>query len=182
MNELIWEIHLMKKNRSIYFINFWINIYFSYVDNKKYNMPSFPAFNIQLENIYKKFINNKFNKKILKNRKYKMYYHMHPNPRLKKMLIIFANPILQNGPDASVPFFVITVNKINKNNKEKFICIYNNLYVGGIKELKLKFTTKEDEKSIEKNIKELQKIVKIIKFAFHNLHKDLRSNVNFYKQ
>jgi hypothetical protein len=145
-------------------------------------MPSFPVFNVQIDNIYNKFMNNKFNKKIIKNRKYKMYYHMHPNRRLKKMLLIFANPILQNGPEASVPFFTISVNKKKNNNKESFMCIYNNFYVGGIKEVKLNFTIKENEKSIQKNIKELQKIIKIVKLAFSDLQKNLKTNVDFYKQ
>ncbi len=86
------------------------------------------------------------------------------------------------GRESSVPFFTISVNKINKNNKKEFKCIYNNFFVGGIKEVKLKFTTKEDEKSIQKNIKELQKIIKIIKLAFNNLSKELKQNVDFYKQ
>ncbi len=145
-------------------------------------MPSFPAFNVQIDNIYKIFIKNKFNKKIIGDRGYKMYYHMHPNRRLKKMLLIFANPILKNGPEASVPFFTISVNKKNHNNKEKFLCIYNNFLVGGIKEVKINFTIKEDEKSIQKNIKELQKIIKIVKIAFNTLHNDLRKDVDFYKQ
>ncbi len=145
-------------------------------------MPSFPAFNVQIDNIYKIFIKNKFNKKIIGDRGYKMYYHMHPNRRLKKLLFIYAFPMKKYGRESSVPFFTISVNKINKNNKKEFKCIYNNFFVGGIKEVKLKFTTKEDEKSIQKNIKELQKIIKIIKLAFNNLSKELKQNVDFYKQ
>lgn len=147
-------------------------------------MPSFLEFNNQIENIYQKFINNnkQIAKKIIGKRKYKMYYHMHPNRRLKKMLLIFPNPIKINGFEAGVPFFTISVNKINKNNKKEFKCIYNNFFVGGIKEVKLKFTIKEDEKSIQKNIKELKKIIKIIKFAFNNLTKELKQNIDFYKQ
>lgn len=145
-------------------------------------MPSFPQFNIQIDNIFKKFIKNKTNKKIIGDRKYKMYYHMHPNRRLKKMLFIFTNKTFNNGPEAGVPFFIISVNKINKNNKNKFVCIYNNLFVGGIKEVELNFNSKEDKKSINLNIKELQKIIKIFKFAFDNLHNDLKKNVDFYKQ
>ncbi len=145
-------------------------------------MPSFSAFNNQIEDIYQKFIENKFIKYITEKRKYKMHYHMHPNRRLKKLLFIYAFPMKKYGRESSVPFFTISVNKINKNNKKEFKCIYNNFFVGGIKEVKLKFTTKEDEKSIQKNIKELQKIIKIIKLAFNNLSKELKQNVDFYKQ
>ncbi len=145
-------------------------------------MPSFPAFNIQINDIYKKFMEDKFIKYITEKRKYKMYYHMHPNRRLKKLLFIYAFPIKKYGRESFVPFFTISVNKINKNNKKEFKCIYNNFFVGGIKEVKLNFTTKEDEKSIQKNIKELQKIIKIIKLAFNNLSKELKQNVDFYKQ
>ncbi len=145
-------------------------------------MPSFPVFNIQINDIYKKFMEDKFIKYITEKRKYKMYYHMHPNRRLKKLLFIYAFPIKKYGRESFVPFFTISVNKINKNNKKEFKCIYNNFFVGGIKEVKLNFTTKEDEKSIQKNIKELQKIIKIIKLAFNNLSKELKQNVDFYKQ
>lgn len=145
-------------------------------------MPSFSEFNIQINDIYKKFMENKFIKYITEKRKYKMYYHMHPNRRLKKLLLIYAIPIKKYGRESFVPFFTISVNKIKKNNKKEFKCIYNNFFVGGIKEIKLKFSSKEDEKSIQKNIKELQKIIKIIKLAFNNLTKELRKNVDFYQQ
>ncbi len=145
-------------------------------------MPSFPDFNIQIEDIYKKFMKDKFIQYITEKRKYKMHYHMHPNRRLKKLLFIYAFPIKKYGRESSVPFFTISINKMNKNEKEEFKCIYNNFFVGGIKELKLKFSTKEDEKSIQKNIKELKKIIKVIKLAFNNLTKELKQNVNFYKQ
>ncbi len=145
-------------------------------------MPSFPVFNNQIKDIYQKFIKNKFIQYITEKRKYKMYYHMHPNRRLKKFLFIYAFPIKKNGRESFVPFFTISVNKINKNNKKELKCIYNNFFVGGIKEVKLKFSIKEDEKSIQKNTKELKKIIKIIELAFNNLTKELRKNVDFYQQ
>lgn len=145
-------------------------------------MPSYPVFNDQIEKIYEKFMKDPLNKEKLGERGYKIYYHMHPNRRLKKMLLIFADPVRAMGEEANVPFFVITVNKKRKENKERSVCVYQNLYEGGMKEIELKFTKKEDEKSVEKNIRELQKIVKIVKMAFDNLHKGLRRDVNFYKQ
>jgi hypothetical protein len=145
-------------------------------------MPKFDYFNLEIDNIYKKFINNKFNKEILENRKYKLCYHMHPNRRLKKLLFIYAFPIKKFGRESNVPFFIISVNKIKKNNKEKFICIYNNFFSGYYEVKNIIFNVKEDEKSIKKNIKTLQKIIKIIKNAFYILYKELRQNINFYKQ
>ncbi len=145
-------------------------------------MPKNNLFDEKIEDIYKKFMKNKFNQKMLDKRKYKIYYHCHPNKRFKKMVFIYANPIQRYGRESGVPFFIVSVNKIKKDNKEKYICCYNDFFVGGYKEFKLNFTTKEDEKGIKKNIKESYKIIKIIKLAFNNLQKELKKNPDFYKQ
>jgi hypothetical protein len=145
-------------------------------------MPSFPVFNQQIDDIYHSFLNKKYIKEKIGKRKYKMYYHMHPNRRLKKMFYIFSFPVKEDGIEANVPFFTISVNKINKRNKKECMCIYNNLLVGGIKKVNLHFTLKEDEKGIQKNIRELQKVVKIFKLAFHHLYKDIQKEIDFYQQ
>lgn len=148
-------------------------------------MPKFDYFDLQINNIYKKFIDNELNKEIVENRKYKLLYHMHPNKRLKKLLFIYAFPIKKFGRESNVPFFIISINKIKKDNKEKFVCIYNNFFSGYYKIKNISFSIKEDEKSIKKNIKTLNKIIQIIqiiKNAFYILHKELRQNINFYKQ
>ncbi len=144
-------------------------------------MPPFDNFNNMVENIRLNFMQqNRIAKKELHNRHYKLFYHMHPNRRLKKMLFIYPFNV-KNDLEANVPFFTISVNKINKNNKSKYLCIYNNLYEGGIKEIRLKFNENEDEKSIKNNIKELMKVIKIVKVAFNNLSKKI-GKVDFYKQ
>lgn len=143
-------------------------------------MPRFDNFDNQINNIYKKFFTKKI-KEDLGNKKYKLYYHMHPNRRLKKMLFLYPIPIRSFGYEAKMPFFTVSVNKIKKNNKKEFICIYNNFYEGGIKEVKLNFSLLEDDKNIKHNIKELNKIIKIIKYAFNQLYKNL-GKVDFYKQ
>ena len=111
-----------------------------------------------------------------------MFYHMHPNRRLKKMLYLFPRKPKVTGPEARVPFFAILVNKVRMNNKERFVCVYVNLYTGGTKVIPLKFTTQEDAKGVRTNIKELQKVIKMVKLAFSTLHKDLRKEVDFYQQ
>lgn len=147
-------------------------------------MPSFDIFNDSIEDIYKKFIikNKKLVKKYLDKRDYKMFYHMHPNRRLKKMFFVYPYKLLSNGMEANMPFFTISVNKVQKNNKKKFLCIYNNFYEGGLKEIKLNFSTKEDNISVKHNIKELKKVIKMIKYAFDELTKSFSNNVDFYQQ
>ena len=76
-------------------------------------MPSFPAFNKQIDDIYHSFLNKKYIKEHIGKRKYKMYYHMHPNRRLKKMFYIFSFPVKKDGIEANVPFFTISVNLFN---------------------------------------------------------------------
>ncbi len=149
-------------------------------------MPSYVNFNEEIEGIYEEYSKDKrvksLDKKIAK-RGYKMHYHMHPNRRLKKMFFMYSNPVLMNGLEANVPFFTISVNKVKKNDKKKFKCIYNNFYVGGIKEVNLNFSEREDDKGIKKNIKELKKVIKMIKYAFSELKKELKDNTDiFYKQ
>ncbi len=107
---------------------------------------------------------------------------MHPNRRLKKLLFIYAFPIKKFGRESNVPFFTISLNKIKKNNKEHFICIYNNFFSGYYETKKLNFNIKDNEKSIKKNINTLNKVIKIIKNSFIILHKELRQNIDFYKQ
>jgi hypothetical protein len=51
-----------------------------------------------------------------------------------------------------------------------------------VKEIKLKFSTKEDNISIKHNIKQLQKVIKMIKYASDELTKSFIGTVNFYKQ
>ena len=147
-------------------------------------MPRFITFDESIEDIYKKFLikNKKLVKKYLKERHYKKFYHMHPNRRLKKFFLIYPYKLLKTGIEAYMPLFTISVNKIDKNNKNNFICIYNNFYEGGVKEIKLKFSTKEDNISIKHNIKQLQKVIKIIEYAFDELTKSFIGTVNFYKQ
>ncbi len=149
-------------------------------------MPSYVNFNEDIEDIYRKYKSDKrvksLDKKITK-RDYKMHYHMHPNRRLKKMFFMYSSPILMNGLEANVPFFTISVNKVKKNDKKNFKCIYNNFYMGGIKEVNLKFSEREDTKGIEKNIKELRKVIKMVKYAFNELRRELKDNTDiFYKQ
>ena len=147
-------------------------------------MPRFDTFDKSVNDIYLKFImkNKKLVKKYLDKRDYKMFYQMHPNRRLKKMLFIYPYKLLYTGIEARVPFFTISVNKIKKNNKNNFLCIYNNFYEGGVKEIKLNFSDIEDDISIKHNIKELQKVIKIIKYAFDELSKSFIGTVNFYQQ
>lgn len=147
-------------------------------------MPSFDIFNDSIEDIYKKFIikNKKLIKKYLDKRDYKNFYHMHPNRRLKKMFFIYPYKLNYYGIEGTVPFFTISVNKIKKNNKNNYLCIYNNFYEGGIKEIKLNFSNKEDNISIKKNIKELQKVIKMIQYAFDELTNRSIGSVNFYQQ
>ena len=130
-------------------------------------MPRFNTFDESIDDVYKKFLMK--NKKLVKTydlekKYYKNLYHMHPNRRLKKFFFIYPYKILSNGIEARMPFFTISVNKINKNNKNNFICIYNNFYEGGVKEIKLKFSDEEDNTSIKHNIKQLQKVIKMIKY------------------
>jgi hypothetical protein len=106
---------------------------------------------------------------------------MHPNRRLKKFLFMYPSKTLVYGIEANVPFFIICVNKIKKNNKNNYLCTYNNFYEGGVKEIKLNFSTKEDDISIKHNIKELHKVTKMIKYAFDQLTKSI-GTVNFYQQ
>ena len=110
-------------------------------------------FDNEIYNIYKKFFTIKM-KEDLGNKKYKLYYHMHPNRRLKKMFFLYPDPIRSFGYEAKMPFFTICVNKIKKNDKKKYILIYNNFYEGGIKQVKLNFSLLEDDKNIKHNIKE----------------------------
>lgn len=146
-------------------------------------MPSFNTFDESINNIYENFLikNKKLVKTFLNKRHYKYFYHMHPNRRLKKFFLIYPYKIT-NGIETNMPFFTISVNKVIKNNKNNFICIYNNFYEGKVKEIKLKFSTKEDNISIKYNIKQLQKVIKMIKYAFDELTKSFIGTVNFYKQ
>ena len=141
-------------------------------------MPSFDSFDEDIDYIYKKFKNK--NKELVK-KDYKMFYHMHPNRRLKKLFFMYPFTPSISGVEANIPFFTISVNKIKKNNKNEFLLIYNNFYEGGIKEVKLNFSDLEDDISIKHNIKELQKVKKMIKYTFDRLTKSIGS-VNFYKQ
>ena len=147
-------------------------------------MPSFNTFDESINDIYEKFLikNKKLVQTYLDKRHYKIFYHMHPNRRLKKFFFIYPFNIHSYGVEANMPFFTISVNKVIKNNKNNFICIYNNFYEGGIKEIKLKFSTKEDDISIKHNIKQLQKVIKIIKYAFNELTKSFIGTINFYQQ
>ena len=145
-------------------------------------MPSFNPFNDKIINIYEKFITkNKIAKEYLLQKKFKLSYHMHPNRRLKKFIFIYPYNIKINGIEANMPLFTVSVNKINKNDKNNFLCIYNNFYEGGIKEIKLNFSQGEDNISIKKNIKEHDKVIKIIKYAFNELNKNL-GKVDYYEQ
>jgi hypothetical protein len=76
-------------------------------------MPHFDYFDNEINNIYKKFYNNKIKEALGYNKSYKLYYHMHPNKRLKKMLFIYPIQISSYGYEAKVPFFIVSVNKIN---------------------------------------------------------------------
>ena len=145
-------------------------------------MPSFNPFNDKIINIYEKFISkNKIAKEYLLQKKFKLSYHMHPNRRLKKFIFIYPYNIKINGIEANMPLFTVSVNKINKNDKNNFLCIYNNFYEGGIKEIKLNFSQYEDNISIKKNIKEHDKVIKIIKYAFNELNKNL-GKIDYYEQ
>ena len=97
------------------------------------------------------------------------------------MFFLYPVPIRSFGYEAKMPFFTVCVNKIKKNNKTKFICIYNNFYEGGIKQVKLNFSLLEDDKNIKHNIKELKKVIKIVKYGFEQLSKNL-GKIDFYKQ
>ncbi len=141
-------------------------------------MPPFNIFNDSINYIFNKF---KIKNKKIDKKHYLMSYHMHPNRRLKKMFFMYPSK-LTNGIEANMPFFTISVNKIKKNNKNKFVCIYNNFYEGEFKEIKINFTDKEDNISIKYNIKQQQKVIKIIKYAFDKLNKSLQKNINFYQQ
>jgi hypothetical protein len=147
-------------------------------------MPRFDNFDDKIKNIYKNFMNKKnikLKKTYLDNRHIGLLYHMHPNRRLKKMIFIYPYNIRSSGIEAKMPLFTVTLNKINKNNKNKFLCIYNNFYEGGIKEIKLNFSDIEDDKNIKYNIKELQKVIKIIQYGFNELNKNL-GKIDYYKQ
>ena len=144
-------------------------------------MPGFKNFNEKINDIHTKFMKkNKIAKEYLQKRKVYISYHMHPNRRLKKFFYMYPyNP--KASIEASVPFFTVSVNKCNKNNKTNFVCIYNNFYEGGIKECKLHFLVNNDDKSIKRNINEHSKVVKMIQYAYKELDKNL-GKVDFYEQ
>ena len=141
-------------------------------------MPLFREFNEQINNIYIKFIDKKLVKTYLDMVKYSYSYQMDLNRRLKKMYFVCYGEFRAEG---NIPFYTISINKIKKNNKKNLKCIYTNFYEGETKEIKLNFTDIEDDNGIKHNIKELQKIIKIIQYAFDQLSKNL-GKINIYKQ
>jgi hypothetical protein len=155
-------------------------------------MPRSKTFDEKIEKIYqifnKKYIKMKNLRKSqsLYNREYKLLYHMHPNRRMKKMYFQFPSRIYKNGPEANLPFFIVTVNKINKDDKTVFKCIYQNFLEGGIQTKILKFSLNEDD--LKKNEKEWGKIVKMIKEGFRQVYYQkgptffMKRTVDFYQQ
>lgn len=155
-------------------------------------MPKLQSFDEKIEKIYEKF-NRKYIKmrdlpksQSLYNREYKFSYHMTPNLRMKKMFFQFPQRIYKNGPEANLPFFIVSVNKVDKMNKTEVECIYENFLEGGIQKRKLHFSL--SEKDNKKNEKELQKIVKMIKEGFYQVNHGkgpsyfMKRTVDFYQQ
>lgn len=155
-------------------------------------MPKLQSFDEKIEKIYEKF-NQKYIKmkdipksQSLYNRGYKLSYHLTPNHRMKKMFFQFPQRVYKNGPEANLPFFIITVNKINKTNKTEVECIYENFLEGGIQKKNIHFSL--SEKDCKKNEKELDKIIKMIKEGFYQVyHKKgssyfMKKTVDFYQQ